>query len=283
MLLGLLSLHEVRDLLDEVLRNEPSATTPDAGRARRFDPAFGPAVEAGTLTEAQAFQRGKREALARKLATRHRISLDQAYAVADNRTSLLSIMRNRTPGKPIKATHGGPAANIRSLVVAASILITLVASLAILRQLAGPASAPDPQQVHSASVPPAPVPRHEPVDRELRDVPVESYARVQADDRGKILMVEATNPRNVLVAFCKSHEQFRRLEPVSVVPTVPPSDVAQLGLLRDLDEVDDYRIVVIRRDPETRRWFVGNPGKPDEPVSIFPAPESLVPGTESPI
>jgi len=287
MLLGMLTMAEVRDILNGAPRAEPAAAAPDERRRHRsdtaFDPAFKPAVEAGTLTVAQAIQRGKREAFAKQLVARHRISLDDALDAADNRTSLLSLLRKRTAGEPIKATIRPKATPARVMVVAALAVGALLVGIGIVGKLddllnsTAPYSAVRPVGTGASnSVDPS-------ATANLSELPVESYARVRVDERGEILSVEAADPSNVLLAFCKSHGPLRRLEPVNVAQTDPPSDVARIGVLRDLDQAEDYRVVVIRQDLLTRRWFVGNANNSDSRVPTFPAPERLVPGAQKPL
>lgn len=283
MLMRMLTMAEVRDILDSAPPAEPATAAPGERRSHRFDPAFKPAVEAGTLTVAQAIQRGRREAYAKRLVAQHRIGLDDAHDVADNRTSLLSLVRKRTAGQPIKATVRPKANPARVRVVAALAGIALLVGIGTVLKLDDLLNSPAP----ASAVRPVGTGASNLVDpsaaANLSQLPVESYARVRADERGEILSVEAADPSNVLLAFCKSHDPFRRLEPVNVAQTDPPSDVARIGVLRDLDQVEDYRVVVIRQDPSTRRWFVGNANNSDTRVPTFPAPERLVPGATNPL
>jgi hypothetical protein len=277
MLLGMLTLEEVKDVLGETPMAEQAAPE---GRSSSFDRAFMPAVAAGTLTEAQAVQRGSREAYANQLVARHRIRLGDAYDVTDNRKSLSVLLRARKAGAQITATYERPATKSRIPLLAALAVIALLIGVGVVRKLDDSLNSPttqtNPQRVgHAPSAPPSLM------DPDVSELPVESYARVKRNTRGEVAHVEATDPRNVLLAFCKSHAPELRLEPVDVVPTEPPSDVARMGVLRDLDKNEDYRVIVIRKDLKTRRWYVGNPGDPDAQVSTFPSPEWLAGATEN--
>ena len=74
------------------------------GEARkyRYDPAFHEAVEAGFLTPRQAMERGKRAAHAESLSKKHDLPLDRALAVADNRVSLASAIRESKIGGAVQ-------------------------------------------------------------------------------------------------------------------------------------------------------------------------------------
>ncbi len=278
MLLGMLTLADVRDILNEPPPAAEPAASPASGRKRHIDPAFQPAIDAGTLTEAQAIQRGGREAFSRRLVARHRIRLDDAYDIADNRTSLLAILRKRQAREPIVAHYRPPSRRTRLVAVAVVALVALPAGIFLVRSFdrefndpvagtqTGRAAAVPAKPSRPASLPPT----------ELSALPVDAYARVQSNERGEVLGVEATDPGNVLVAFCKAHDPSGGLDPVDVLPTDPPSDSSRLGLLRDLADGQAYRVVVIRRDPETRRWYLRNAGDPAAGISTFPAPERLI-------
>ena len=280
MFLSTLTLAEVRDILDEAPPAERVAPAPGKSRTGHYDRAFQPAIDAGTLTEIQAIQRGSRQAFATRLVARHRIQLEDAYDVADNRKSLISLLRKRTASEPIIAHYRRPASSARFVTIAALAGIALLVGAFLVRlfddevnrpaaepqaQHRGPAVRPETGRAHAA--PPA---------TNLSALPVDAYARVQANEHGEVLSVEATDPGNVLVAFCKSQGSAGQLDPVDVVPTDPPSDDVRLGVLRNLAGEQDYRVVVIRRDPQTRRWFLGNTGNPEAGISMFPAPERLV-------
>jgi len=274
MLLGTLTLTEVLDILDTAPPAEPIATDRAPTRKRHLDPAFQPAIDAGTLTEVNAIQRGSREQFAKRLVERHRIRLSDAYDVADNRASLLSILRQRKAREPIVAKYRPPSSRTRFVAVAGLAVVALVAGVFLVRffdqEVNHPTAEP---QVRRGPVTPrasAAAPT-----TNLSALPVEAYARVQANERGEVLSVEATDPGNVLVAFCKSNSAGQ-LDPVDVLPTEPPSDSARLGVVRDLTGEREYRVVLIRRDPQTRRWFLRNAGDPEAGISTLPAPERLV-------
>jgi len=276
MLLGTLTLAEVRDILDEAPPAEPLAAAPGERRQRHYDRAFQPAIDAGTLTEVQASQRGSRESYAMRLVARHRIRLDAAYDVADGRKSLLSLLRRRGASQPIVTHYRRPSNRARLLIAVAFAGVALLAGVFLVRlfdeEVNHPALGPQSQQGGSALRPAtAPSP-----STKISALPVDAYARVQQNEHGEVLSVEATDPGNVLVAFCKSQGPAGGLDPVDVVPTDPPSDQARLGVLRNLAGEPDYQVVVIRRDPQTRRWFLRNAGDPEAGISMFPAPERLV-------
>jgi hypothetical protein len=289
LLLGLVKLSEVRDILDDSPPAEQETEETGGARKQRFDKAFMPAIEAGTLTEAAAIQRGNREEFARKLVARHRISMDDAEAVADNRKSLLGVVRARAAGEPIVAQYGRPAAPVRLAVAVGLAVIVLLLGAGGIRKFDSafnePAAGTDLQRAPattSSGQPDVSSVTASAVATHLEQQPVESYARVRADEHGRLVSVEAMNPENALLAFCKSHGAERRLQPLDILPTDPPSDSARIGILRDLEEAASYKVVVIRRDHSTRRWYLGNKDDSEATVSMFPAPDQLIAAVNNP-
>ena len=71
-----------------------------------YDPGFEPAVREGFLSRREAMARGNRNAFAEDLARRHRLPLDLAWQVADQRVHLHQVMLRvgRIAGLPSAST-----------------------------------------------------------------------------------------------------------------------------------------------------------------------------------
>jgi len=266
MLLGILTLAEVRDALGDIRSTKPSAPSSGAGRERGIDPAFGPAIEAQTLTRAQAVQRGSREAYARGLVARHRVSLDEAYEVADNRTSLLSVMRQRSAGTTVIARPERPVSSGHWTTVAVLPVIVLLAVLGIVRQLDG----------STDRVAPAPQPR--PIDQEVPHPDAAGFidtrlptpspvVEVHFDPNGQRTRIRASRPQTVLLAYC---EKVGR-EPLALATGMMPDSSLWLGIHHDNTASGDRRAIAIRKDRATGRWTAGDGTSPIPAWALDPA------------
>jgi hypothetical protein len=241
-ILGILTLQQVRDLGRDGSTPDPAPPEPDTDRPSRpvrYDPAFGKAVEAGTLTARQAMERGKRDTCAAILAHRHRLSMELAYEVADNRVSLVEAVRESEAreGRIVKVTFRPTGSPL------------LKGSIAALAALVIPAI-----WVHwYVSLPP---------EGSARRMLV-GAAEVRTDDWGRVVEVSGPDPVSVLQAYCEKSEPHRRLEPLVLVPSVLPSSTrVRHGLLRDPSDRDTLFSIQIREERERNRWVAGDGEQP---------------------
>jgi len=139
-LLGVLDLDQARDGCDPSLCASKDKASPDP--AGDFDPAFVDAVKAGHLSPDQAMQRGNRKAFAESLVTQHRLSLEPALAVADNRIPLLAAIRAKKPKTRISLDPERRRRVTAPLVIAAAVILGLAVFFALNRS---PHGTPDPE------------------------------------------------------------------------------------------------------------------------------------------
>ena len=247
-----------------------------------YDPGFAPAVREGRLTPQQAVERGDRRTLAQRLSQRHRLPMELALRVADNRITVQKALQHkaaiesRVPPPPQTSVSHGVwnfmIYTFGALIVAALGLhiydvwgdyFTQQGGASLIASPAS-ASARQPAQASAAeSMPPEPPP--------ALTVP-------RTDATGQLIEVLGPDPRSVLVAFCRSGRQSGQREPIEISPTVPSDAAARWGVFRNLGQLDTpVRAILIRKDPRTGRWSAGD-GR--SPVTTFPAPE-LPAGTRS--
>ena len=229
---------------------DPPAADPDPpadaaqGRPLRYDPGFRSAVKEGLLTSAEAFARGNREVLAAKLSNKHRLTRERAFAVADNRVSLLSAIREDRAGEdaavePIAAARPSGAVSIFGIALVGVLAIGLMSAFTAENGV-------DNVQVSGTDV------------------------RLLTNAGGQVVRIEGPDPISVLGAYCKSGDPQRELEPLGLLPTAAPQPDLAIGILRDRDAPDDRIAIYISRDRAGRRWTAGN-GR--EPLVAFQAPE----------
>ena len=232
LLLGVATVEELRELGDA---DSPSCRTAPASdsRARQYDKAFQPAIDAGLLTTRQAADRGNREASAASLVSRHQLPKHVAYDVADNKISLLEAIRRRPPSEDaVHVTFGNRM--LVPLVLLASLFVVIVIVAAT--RNAG-------ETFVGGS------------EAALELGPAE----VRTDSQGQIFQVLGPDPRSVLEAFCTA--TGRRLEPLDVVPTGRAGQRVRLGLLRDPQRPDSLRAITIHEDRVSGRWRAGEAGR----------------------
>ena len=123
-LLGILSLGAARDGCDPSLC--PSTETTDPGSDKDYDHAFLDAIKAGHLTPEHAIRRGNRNAFADSLVKQHRLPLEQALAVTDNRIPLLAAIRLRKPKARINLDPDRRRLSVPLVVATAVILVVAV-------------------------------------------------------------------------------------------------------------------------------------------------------------
>jgi hypothetical protein len=246
-LIGVMDLEQVRSMqgaLSSVDSGPPAHAEPE--RKPRYDPGFQEAVEAGLLTPMQAFERGKRDALAARLSEKHGISLDRALFVADNRVSLLSEIREIKAKKSESAQLELPpsasrAESSRRVVVA---LMGVLAAV-FLWVNAG---------------------KHE----DGNSVDLGNDVQLLMNTDGQIVRIEGPDPASVLDAYCKSGEWNREFECSGLMPSAGNEPDLALGILTDRAAPENQVAIYISKDRSGRRWTAGN-GR--SPLVAFQAPE----------
>ena len=246
-----------------------------------YDAGFAAAVRDGCLSPQQAVERGDRRALALRLSQRHRLPMELALRVADNRITVPKALQHKaaiesqTPPPPqTSVSHG--VWNLMVYSVGALILAALGVHI---HDVWGDyyARQGEPSLIASAAASPRhPVtaPAAEPA---LPEAPP-ALTVPRTDATGQLIEVLGPDPRSVLVAFCRSGRQSGQREPIEISPTVPPDAASRWGMFRSLGALDTpVRAILIRRDARTGRWSAGD-GR--SPITTVPAPE-LPPGTRT--
>lgn len=246
-----------------------------------YDAGFAAAVRDGCLSPQQAVERGDRRALALRLSQRHRLPMELALRVADNRMTVPKALQHkaaiesRTPPPPqTSVSHG--VWNLMVYSVGALILAALGVHI---HDVWGDyyARQGEPSLIASAAASPRhPVtaPAAEPA---LPEAPP-ALTVPRTDATGQLIEVLGPDPKSVLVAFCRSGRQSGQREPIEISPTVPPDAASRWGMFRSLGALDTpVRAILIRRDARTGRWSAGD-GR--SPITTVPAPE-LPPGTRT--
>ena len=207
----------------------------ESDRKYRYDPAFKDAVEGGFLTSRQALERGKRDTYAAMVSSRHRLPIEAAYEVADNRVSLLEAMRRRrkrpTKAVPVSVSTGA----VRRHAMRAGVALIVVAlAVAIYGKTTDKRRGED--EVLAGA----------------------GEAEVTADDAGRIVQIAGPTPGSVLTGFCRSAIPGKSLEAIDLVASGLPGPRARLGLLRDPSRPDAVLAITIREDREAGRWVAGD-------------------------
>lgn len=246
-LLGIAQPGEMRELGDPgstPCRTARSPAHEPPGRAIQYDEAFQSAVDAGSLTPRQAAERGDRAAFAGILASRHRLSMDVAYHVADNQLSLLEAIRQRA------RTETELRLELRSRRIRSAALMAALVAVALFGWVTRD---PGVKFVHGE-------------DSEE----VLGGAEIRTDPGGRVLQVLGPDPRSVLRAYCAASGRSGRLEPLNVVPSsLPGKGRARVGLLRDPYRPDDLLSITIREELESGHWLAGDG---EDPLVAGPAP-----------
>ncbi len=256
-LLGVMTLEDLAELARAGLR--PCGTAQNSGEdLHTYDLDFQPAIDEGLLTPRQASERGQRDAYAAILASKHRLPESVAYDLADNRTSLLEVLRERA-----RQNDGAlevslrPRRTARTVVLCASLFV--VFALAAILQGSGGTVALGPGK-----------------ELTLGD------ALARTDGGGRVVMVQGPNPRSVLRAYCAADTRGGRLEPLKTVASTQAGGSARLGLLRDPGRPSELLAIRIREDRKTGVWAAGDGTAPVIPESapagaaraVRPAPAS---------
>jgi hypothetical protein len=247
-----------------------------------FDPGFAEAVREGRLTPQQALERGDRRSLAQRLSQRHRLPMELALRVADNRITVQKALLHKAaiesrvpPPAQTSVSHG--VWNFMIFTIGALILAGLGVHIYdvwgdYLTQQGGTSLIATPASASARQPAPAPVQDSMPPE------PPPALTVPRTDATGQLIEVLGPDPRSVLVAFCRSGRQSGQREPMEISPTVPADAAARWGVFRNLGQLDSpVRAILIRKDARTGRWSAGD-GR--SPITTVPAPE-LPPGTRT--
>ncbi len=202
----------------------------------RYDPAFREAVEAGYLTPGQAYARGKRDAYAERLAARHGLSRSVAFAVADNRTSLIDTLHEQE-AKHLAELAAESSSGLRLKLAAAAVFVVAFA-------VAG-------WQPWN--------PREARADTRARVMARESG--LITDARGRVVRVIAEDPESVLATFCEGTPE-KDIQALGVMPSSAESPTTRIGVIRDGNHPDQPLAIAIRRDRSSGQWYSGDGLRP---------------------
>lgn len=234
-LLGIMRLEELREVSRPAQvaasAEQPRSTGVDA-RPARFDPAFKEAIDAGHLTARQAMERGGRDSYAGLMAKRHDLPMEVAYAVADNKVSLVEAMRGRGAVQESPVQVQLRANPLRWLKWAAAVLLP-VAIFAAFKQGTEPGRAPG-----------------EPTSHRIGD------AEIRMDSSGRVVQVLGADPRSVLNAYCVSGED--PLHALGTVPSTLHGSRVRLGVFSDPADPATLLAITIREDEGSDRWVAGD-------------------------
>jgi hypothetical protein len=278
-----------------------AAESPGGSRKPTYDAGFRQAVAEGRLTVQQAIERGNRNVYASRLAKRHKLPMRLAYEVADNKLTLReAVGRNEPTGgegapKPAR-TAAAPDTAPRATMTARQRAVAVMLALLVLGGVAGYAWMLWQDQARrslqiaaratevSAAVPAANDGERSGTVEEQPTVPASATAsqgdgpagatpgvEVVKDAQGQVTRVIGPDPSAVLEEYCKA----RGVEPVTVAASTPPLFGVRIGVFRDIEHLESYFSIRIRRDSRTRRWVVGDGDAPIRPVAVEPT----TPGT----
>jgi len=224
-----------------------------------YDHAFGRAVADGFLSVQQAVERGDRRALALRVSQRHRLPMDLALMVADNRVSVRQALEQKAareakepPPPQTSVSHGVwnfMVFSIGTMILTGLLIhmyhvwgeyLTRNGAVGLEETVASAAERPPaPPPAAAAPPPPLTVPR--------------------TDSTGQLVEVAGPDPGSVLVSFCATGRQAGLREPVEVAPAVPPSSGLRFGVFRSLEQPGTpLRAIRIRQDAKTGRWLAGD-------------------------
>jgi hypothetical protein len=254
-MLGVLTAEQVRDTLDTKPTVEPVA--PEEAPSVEdldLDPEFQPAIDEGTLSMAQAIQRGSREAFASKLIARHGLSRSLALDVADNRLPLIQAVRQRGPVEPIRADGPPAAPRTRKVALAAAVLVCLVFLAGAITLAIRIASSSADEQSSSFAT---------------SRLTIDS-ANILRDHLGRVIEISGNDPREVLFAYCDRVGDGASHTPLEISQSVPPQADLRLGVFRNTALGGSKFAIRIKRRGDTESWFAGGDGKP---VPVIAAPD----------
>ena len=256
-LFGIMTLDGVRDMFGSSPGTTNAALASEADSyADVIDPGFCESVEAGRLTVGQAMQRGSRAVFAAKLAERHRLSMNMALAVADNRVLLLDAVRRRAAEERAAAPPERVGRSARRLLLVALFVVVLTA--------AGSFETWRYQNWMQQNTQDAAT---------LRQRRTIAATRVVQDESGRVTEISGLDPRRVLLAYCSTFTGYDRREPLEIAPLHPPDPGVRLGIFSDRQGI--RYVIRIHRRGGARNWVAGGRG---EPILVSDAPQ-IAPGT----
>jgi len=232
-----------------------------------YDPAFAAAVRDGCLTAPQAAERGDRQALAARLAHRHRLTTDLALLVADNRITVHEALQRKRSReeRDVPRPQTSISRGVWNFMIASMGALILFGLLVrVYREwdeyLTARAEAgvrprvvlPPPAATAAGTVAARPSPS-----------PLPPLTVTRADSVGQLIEVTGPDPRSVLLGFCNAGRAAGRRRPFGIAPSVPPGGGIRMGLFINQDQPDaPLRAVRIHRDPRSGRWSVGDGRNP---------------------
>lgn len=248
---------------------------PAAADLPSFDPGFSRAVQAGTLTAAQAMERGNRKLMADRLVRTHGLPRRLAYEITDNRISLQAALRQHAERKVPSTKPRSHRLTQRQRtwitgIVSVAFMVLAVNGVCLWHGYTREAQAAEGlSQVvaQQAAVVADPAPAEPEPDGRMPD-----SVEVHTDALGRILAIAGPNPREVLIRFCQAASSSAKLEPVGLTSTVPPFPGTRLGLIRDLDRLDALLAIRIRRESDSHRWITGDGSRPIVVAEAPPLP-----------
>lgn len=253
----------------------PRAAGPEKAERSPYDPGFRRAVRDGTLTAAQAMERGNRKRMATRLARANGLSRKLAFEVADNRISLPAALRQQAERK---ASTKGPrpvrlTPRQRSWITgvfSVAFMLLAVNGVCLWHGYAEEAEAAkgltETVARQNATTPEPAPPRQDAPSRTV------DPTEVRTDDEGRVLSVAGPNPREVLIRYCRAASLETRLEPVELTSAVPPFPGTRLGLFREHGKPESLLAIRIRRESRTHRWVTGDGSHPIEAFRAPPIP-----------
>ena len=253
-LLEILSVEAVLDTFDSEAEEVPPTEMVSRSRALDLDPAFHAAIQAGTLTAAQAVQRGSRSAFASRLVARHELSESAALDVADNKIPLIDAIRQRGAREAIKVRElvtSGPSQRLPLLVMALVLVVLAASAFKSWQKIDAAATS---ERAAAAE--------------KIRRV-IES-TKTRLDDQGRVTEISGTDPRHVLIAYCNKVDGKKRPTPVEIVQPNPPENGVRMGVFTDPRNGGDRYAIRIERRGGARSWVAGGNG---EPVAVVQAPD----------
>jgi hypothetical protein len=238
--LGIMSLEDV-----QALSQQPAVivTSDEDEEGLDFDPTFKESVETGALSVREARERGQRAAFAQRLVDRHKLSMESALAVADNRTSLLAAIRARKrDNAAAEQVVESPRSRFPRIAMAGVVLVVTLAGI----YWSGLAT------VNS-----------------VKTTFNEPAVKIRTDDHGQILQIDGPDAVSVLDAYCGSGEKVDRRECLGLRHSPRDGERVMLGVFRKRAEPELEYAIYISRHRAGTRWRAGN-GR--FPLSPFLAP-----------
>ncbi len=220
------------------------AGVPD--KEAHWDRTFDKAIADGTLTVPQALQRGVREVYASRLVKKHRLTMETAYDVADNRIKLRELLAEREKS----AQPAEPAAPKKPFAITSHAIVLTAVAIVAVYCLVGIAR-------HAQPVAGAPGDRAAPAPQPGSAL-VKTSFEIRKDKAGKLIAIRGSDPIAVLKAIGDSADTEA---PREIVKVVSGHDV-WTGYFRGGGKVTPVRV---RNDARAGDWFAENLADLDAP------------------